>query len=77
MSDKYKTYEDWYDNGPGSESFNRSCRSNKVKSFFALKWEAEPELHYLRWVRENSTYIAYMNKRYEEETGKKVPEEWR
>jgi hypothetical protein len=22
----YKDYEDWYDNGPGSEAFKRSCR---------------------------------------------------
>lgn len=26
----YDSYEDWYDHGPGSESFNRACRSNPM-----------------------------------------------
>jgi hypothetical protein len=29
---KYKSYDDWYDNGPGSESFKRSIRSNGTKT---------------------------------------------
>jgi hypothetical protein len=24
----YKNYDDWYDNGPGSEAFKRACRTN-------------------------------------------------
>ena len=31
----YKSYEDWYDNGPGSESFKRSLRKNQ-KSYLRL-----------------------------------------
>jgi hypothetical protein len=29
----YKNYDDWYDNGPGSESFKRSCRTKPLKDF--------------------------------------------
>lgn len=30
---EYKSYADWYDNGPGSEAFKRSCRSTALKKF--------------------------------------------
>lgn len=39
MSDEfwpYKSYEDWYDNGPGSEAFTRKCRAS-LNSFDKLK----------------------------------------
>ena len=29
----YKDYADFYDNGPGSEAFKRSCRSAPLKTF--------------------------------------------
>jgi hypothetical protein len=28
----YEGYDDWYDHGPGSESFKRACRSNPMMS---------------------------------------------
>ena len=29
----YRDYDDWYDNGPGSEAFKRSCRGKPLKTF--------------------------------------------
>jgi hypothetical protein len=29
----YKDYEDWYDNGPGSEKFKQGCRNTKLSKF--------------------------------------------
>ncbi len=30
---EYVSYADWFDNGPGSEAFKRSCRSTPLKKF--------------------------------------------
>jgi hypothetical protein len=38
MSDNsIESYEDWYDNGPGSEKFKRELHENNVKTPFLLK----------------------------------------
>jgi len=31
--DDYRDYEDFYDNGPGSEAFKRSCRTTPLRTF--------------------------------------------
>ena len=31
MSNEYNSYEDWYDNGPGSESFKREIMQSKLE----------------------------------------------
>ncbi len=31
--ENYQSYADWYDNGPGSEAFKRSCRTKPLKTF--------------------------------------------
>ena len=36
---EYKDYDDWYDNGPGSESFKRCCLGVSKVSPFILKCE--------------------------------------
>ncbi len=28
---KYESYEDWYDNGPGSEAFNRDLAKSELE----------------------------------------------
>lgn len=37
----YESYEDWYDNGPGSENFKRQIREEKVTEInpFVLRSE--------------------------------------
>jgi len=30
----YKNYEDWYDNGPGSEAFKRKMRTGRTQCLF-------------------------------------------
>lgn len=37
MNENPESYEDWYDNGPGSEAFKRSIRGNNVKTPLFLK----------------------------------------
>ena len=45
MEPTYKSYEDWYDTGPGSESFKRSCapapRRAEDPSEIFVKWAEE------------------------------------
>lgn len=38
----YDSYEDWYDNGPGSVNFSRACRCN-IPSNFSIVISNTPE----------------------------------
>jgi len=33
-NDQYESYEDWYDNGPGSEAFKRKMRTGRTPCAF-------------------------------------------
>ena len=84
----YESYDDFYDNGPGSENFKRETMNTLRDSTpFVLKTEVakmDAELKYLRWFKQNADFgpadgdvHMIMDEQYEKETGNKVPANWR
>jgi len=60
----YRDYEDWYDNGPGSESWLRKRRAEQVKldvAKFNRHREQEEELDRLK--KENEELKTKLNKK--------------
>ena len=39
----YRDYDDWYDNGPGSESFKRSLRARRIVDKIKIRVLTEKE----------------------------------
>jgi len=37
MTDIWADYWDWYDNGPGSEAWNRKMRESEEKKYYMMK----------------------------------------
>lgn len=84
----YDSYEDFYDNGPGSEAFKRECaKTQRASTPFVLKSdvaEMEAELDYLRYFKQHADFgpadgdvHQAIDLMYEESTGKRVPKDWR
>jgi hypothetical protein len=78
-----QSYEDWYDNGPGSEAFKRSCMA-APKAEKPRPVDHTKELAYLRWFKQNADFgpadgdvHRNMDDAYESRTGNKVPDNWR
>lgn len=68
LNDHYDSYDDWYDNGPGSVNFNRSCREserNFFKNHDIIVKRKEPKMKLKNTVnRKKKTYTITDTKGY-------------
>ena len=81
----YDSYADWYDHGPGSESFKRSIAQDTLKFHkgSGMMPYSVKEVEYLRWFKQNADFgpadsdvHAIMDEQYTKDTGKPVPAGW-
>jgi hypothetical protein len=52
------------------------CNGYETHDEMVLLCQLEPELHYLRWYRSQFLTNRNMERKYEAQTGRKVPKEW-